>query len=207
MLQRIHVRALVFVTALVWAVLLIVNGVAVSFEYMAPYSVVTTVVLLTIEVFDRWVWRWRLLHPWFVKRPVLHGTWRARFVSNWTDPATGAPYVGRGYMVIRQTYSRLSMRLVTPESSSELLVHEIVRAHDGTYSVLAVYRNDPNAAVRARSQIHYGAFRLTVSDSPLETIRGVYWTDRLTCGDLELTDRRSEVCDSLDAARLLFGDP
>ena len=63
-----------------------------------------------------------------MKRPVIDGTWKVQLRSNWKDPiaagATVAPI--EGYMVVRQTFSTLSMRLLTAESHSELVGTEIV---------------------------------------------------------------------------------
>ena len=73
-----------------------------------------------------------LLHGWFLKRPVIEGSWKVEIRSNWKDPATGnaiAPV--EGYMVVRQTFSTLSLRLLTAESSSELVGTEIVCSADG----------------------------------------------------------------------------
>src|SRR3954470_8222553 len=68
-----------------------------------------------------------LLHEWFVKRPVIDGTWKLQLRSNWKDPATQntIPPI-EGYMVVRQTFSTLSMRLLTAKSHSEVVGTEII---------------------------------------------------------------------------------
>ncbi|MHB8483386.1 MAG: Cap15 family cyclic dinucleotide receptor domain-containing protein, partial [Nitrospiria bacterium] len=88
----------------------------------------------------------------------------------------------------RQTFSTLSMRLLTAESCSQLVGTEIVCSEDGLYCVSGVYRNEPRLQVRDRSPIHYGAVWLRIIDEPIKKIIGHYWTDRESRGEMELSD-------------------
>jgi len=108
-------------------------------------------------------------------------------------------------MLVRQTYSRIAMRLMTDESTSELLVDNIAVDADGTFRVFAVYRNESKIEVRDRSPIHYGALALTVQGSPAESLVGFYWTDRNTRGDIELTGRVTGYYDSYAQAKKVVG--
>ena len=141
--------------------------------------------VLILAAFDLWIWRISMLRGWFVKRPCIHGTWKASLQSQWTDPETGtAPPAIAAYIAIRQTYSMLSMRLMTEESTSEILGAEMVRAPDDTYRVAGVYRNEPRLSVRERSPIHYGAVLLQVEGEPASRLTGHYWTDRSSRGEV-----------------------
>ena len=155
MIEKLHLSAIILTAAAIWGVLLILEGVAVSPGLIRPYSTVVGVLTMLLTAFDLWAWRLPILQGWLVKRPVLTGTWRAEIHSNWIDPATGhriAPIAA--FMVIRQTFSTLTLSLLTDESRSELLGAEISRGQDGTYRVFGVYRNEPRFAVRHRSEIH-----------------------------------------------------
>jgi hypothetical protein len=72
------------------------------------------------------------------------------------------------YMVVRQSFSTLSMRLLTAESTSELVGTEISCSTDGLYCISGVYRNEPRFEVRARSPMHYGAVWLNAIDNEAE---------------------------------------
>ena len=65
-------------------------------------------------------------------------------VSDWIDPATGLA-IGpiKGFMVVRQTLSTLSVRQLTAESSSALVGTELVCAPDGMFCISGVYLNEP----------------------------------------------------------------
>jgi hypothetical protein len=150
-----NIKAIIYVAVLVWTVVLYVNHEAIQSSWLQPLSTVITVVLYTVMAFDLWLWKIPFLHGWFVKRPVIEGSWKVEIRSNWKDSATGTgiPPV-EGYMVVRQTFSTLSLRLLTAESSSELVGTEIVCSADGLYCVSGVYRNEPRFQVRNSSPIH-----------------------------------------------------
>ena len=205
--KRLHVSALLMLAATVWGAMLLLNGFAITPKFFQPFSLVVGVVVLALSAFDVWLWRVPVLQGWFVKRPHLWGTWRATFQSTWIDEATGEQIGPRSaYAVIRQTYTQTSLRLLTSESTSELLVDDIVLGTDGTFRLFGVYRNEPKVAVRHRSEMHYGAIALTVYSEPLLRLEGAYWTDRQTRGDLLLADRKTEEHDSFESARLAFND-
>ena len=149
-----YVKAIIYLTVLVWTVVLLLNHEALKTTWLAPLSTVTSVVLILVMLFDLWGWKLPFLQGWFVKRPAIDGTWKVRLISNYKNPETGAaiPPI-EAYMVVRQTLSTLSLRLLTKESTSELIGAEIVSASDGLYSVGGVYRNEPRFQVRHRSEM------------------------------------------------------
>lgn len=205
MLSRLHLSAILLIAAALWGGMLIFDGVAVNGTWFRPFSTVVGVLLLLLVIFDIWAWRWRLLHGWFVPRPDLRGTWRVELQSNWKNPENN---VGVGpivaYLVIRQTFSTLSVRMLTAESTSELVAAEINKASDGTYRLAAVYRNEPKLSVRDRSQIHYGAFVLDVQGDPAKDLVGHYWTDRNTRGEVRTLARHGSIASSFKDARTLL---
>jgi hypothetical protein len=205
MIERLHLSAIILFAAIIWGALLLLDGVAVSPEMIHPFSRVVGVTLILLSAFDLWLWRLPMLRGWLVKRPMLDGTWRGEIRSNWIDPDTGAqnrPIFG--FMVVRQSFSRISLCLITEESRSELLGAEVVRASDGTYRVFGVYRNEPRYRVRHCSAMHYGGLELRVCGTPPSAIEGHYWTDRNTAGELTLSDRKARHVDDVEHARQLY---
>ncbi|MGH9436330.1 MAG: hypothetical protein ACRD4R_01285 [Candidatus Acidiferrales bacterium] len=203
-----YVKAIIYTAVFVWAIVLLVTGQTLSSGLLRPISTVTSVVVLLSIAFELWLWKLPFLHGWFVKRPVIDGTWKADLSSNWTDPATGAsiPPV-QGYMVVRQTFLSLSLRLLTEESSSYLVGTEIVCTVDGLYCVSGVYRNEPRYQERAHSPIHYGAVWLQVIDTPTRMLKGHYWTDRGTAGELTLSDKQRRKFQDYKTAEAFSAHP
>lgn len=205
MLSRLHLSAILLVAAALWGGMLVFEGVAVNGTWFRPFSTVVGVLLLLLVAFDIWAWRWRLLRGWFVPRPDLRGTWRVELQSDWKNPATDTGVSAiRAYFVIRQTFSSLSVRMLTAESASELVAAEISKASDGTYRLAAVYRNEPKLSVRDRSPIHYGAFVLDVQGDPAKDLAGHYWTDRNSRGELRTLARHDSIAGSFKEAQELL---
>ncbi|MBM4779304.1 MAG: hypothetical protein GQE15_16480 [Archangiaceae bacterium] len=205
MLSRLHLSVILLLAAGIWGTMLVIEGVAVSGTWFRPFSTVVGVLLLLLVAFDLWAWRLRFLQGWFVPRPDIRGTWRVELRTDWKDPATNevvAPIPA--YLVVRQTFSTLSLRMLTSESSSELVAAEISKAADGTYRLAAVYRNEPKLSVRDRSPIHYGAIVLDVQGEPVKDLVGYYWTDRTTRGELRSLARNVTIASSFDEASSLL---
>jgi hypothetical protein len=205
MLSRLHLSTILLVAAALWGGMLVFEGVSVNGTWLRPFSTVVGVLLLLLVAFDLWAWRLRILHGWFVPRPDLRGTWRVELQSDWKDPATDAvigPIVA--YLVVRQTFSSLSIRMLTAESASELVAAEINKAGDGTYRLAAVYRNEPKLTVRDRSSIHYGALVLDVQGDPVKDLAGYYWTDRNSRGELRTLARHATIAGSFKEAQGLL---
>lgn len=205
MLSRLHLSTILVIAAVLWGAALIFAGVAIKVTWFQPFSVVVGVLVLILAAFDLWLWRISWLRGWFVNRPCIRGTWKVSLQSQWTDPETGEPPPAiEAYIAIRQTYSLLSMRLMTEESASELLGADIVRAADGTCRVAGVYRNEPRLAVRERSPIHYGALLMEIEGDPPVRLAGHYWTDRNSRGEMVAAARRTTISPNFDAARRSF---
>lgn len=195
MLSRIQLSAIVIVVAAAWAVLLVIDGFAVSLSWFRPLSTVLAVLVILVAILDKWAWHWRVLQPWLIHVPDLRGTWRAELRRT-----NGAEDTINAYMAIRQTCSSLSMRLMSNESASMLLAARMTKAADGEFTVTGVYQNVPNLSVRDQSPIHNGAILLNVQGTPPVTLDGQYWTDRATRGELRLTRLLDRVCSSYSEA-------
>jgi hypothetical protein len=196
-----YVKAIIYTAVAVWAIVLLVGGHKLSSDLLRPLSTVTSVVVLLSIAFELWLWKLPFLHGWLVKRPVIEGTWRAELRSNWKDPSGAAILPVEGYVVIRQTFLNLSLRLLTKESSSHLVGTEIICSVDGLYCVSGVYRNEPRYEDRSHSPIHYGAVWLQVIDTATQMLEGHYWTDRNTAGEMRLTERQRKKFQEFQSAQ------
>ena len=153
LVKQLHIRAILLVAAVAWLVALLLAGTAVSPALAKPFSLVASAVIAVVAAFDLYLWRMPVLRGWFVERPDLRGTWAVTIRSLWVDPATGTnPPPIQAYLVVRQTYTTLSLRLLTSESTSSIVGCAVVRATDGPYVVSGVYRNEPRPTVRDREQ-------------------------------------------------------
>ncbi len=185
-MPRPHLIALVGLAGLLWGGALLAGGATVPIGFLRPFSFVVGGASLAVAAFDRWLWRLPLFSGWFVDRPDLQGTWRGTLRSNWVHPDTGERVGERPiYLVVRQTFSSLSVRLMTGESSSDSLAASLVKLPSGVDVLYCIYESIPDLWVRDRSPIHFGGMRLQVHDGDTR-LDGHYWTDRNSVGDLEV---------------------
>jgi hypothetical protein len=190
-----QIKVLVGLVVGIWVVVLLVQGHPVPLDYLKAFSYVVTGVSFALLLWERWLWSWKGFRPWLTTRPDLRGTWKGHLISNWVDPHTKE---GRGqietYLVIRQTYSTIDVRLLTAESGSVSLSANVVADGEGMNTVAVVYRNTPRALLRERSPIGHGGMLLYVRGTPVHQLDGEYWTDRQTKGELTLRLRSGELC-------------
>lgn len=195
MLNRAHITVLLLFAVLIWGLSLAVLGLPLTWEYSKPFTITASALSLGCFAFDRWIWKWLYVRRWFSQTPDLNGTWKVTLQSDWINPETKQ---GIGpiecIMTIRQTYSKLSARLFTAESSSYAVSQKIVRQNDGVFQFFATYQNTPDISLRGkRSEIHLGAFVLELRGEPTESLVGHYWTDRGTKGKMVLSNRIAEI--------------
>lgn len=201
MLNRFSVSVLLIIATAVWGAFLWILGVELSWDYAKPYSLTLAVLTSALWLFDRLLWKtWPI--SLFCKRPNLNGTWQATLRSTYVDPSTGnhAPEI-KGFAAIRQTFSSFSLRLMTEQAESFLIVGSLDVQDDGTSYLHGVYQSDPNILLRSNvSEIHYGSFRYRILGNPPAELNGHYWTDRNTNGSIRLFNQRKEVFDSFSHA-------
>lgn len=185
----------------VWGVVLYISGIELSWDYIKPYSIAVTLVGVGVASFEKAVWAWRVVSS-LHNVPYLKGTWHVELQSTYKDPVTQErrpPVIG--YAAIRQTYSTISIRLMTKDSNSALIASDLVRRSDGTYELAGVYQSDPQVHLRgSESEIHYGAFKLRLVGAPVNRIEGHYWTDRNTGGTIIYSSWVPEIADSFEEA-------
>lgn len=208
MVTRGRVQAIVAATVIVWAGLLLLQGVDITFSYLRPYSLVVGVVLILFYVFDKWVWQLPPIAR-LLKRPVLAGTWKGELRSSWTDRQTGiAAGSAVVFLLIRQTYDSIYLRLTTAESSSQSETADLHMSSDGVPEIVTTYRNSPALHLRRQSPIHYGTMRLEVHGNPPSRLEGAYWTDRETRGEVVFTAHtRRAYSDFTGASQAMPGTP
>jgi hypothetical protein len=174
----------------------IANNTQMSFQdaLWRSFSVAVLGVFLAIVLFDVWLWRVRWLPRWVVDRPVLGGTWKAELEVTWKDKE-GQPHKKTldGHMVVYQTYSTVSMRLLTDSSHSRLLASELTAEKDHSYTFGAVYQATPSTEARDTQdrKIHFGGMWLVCHGRNPDVMEGHFWTDEFSRGTLRLSRRWS----------------
>lgn len=161
---------------------------------------VVTVYAFLYLIFTKWAWRWRFFRGWLVPLPDLQGTWKGEIRSTWQDPQRGStPPLIPATLVVRQSFDAIRCALYTEESESQsnaaLLTKE---AETRAVRLSFNYTNRPRASVRDRSAIHNGAAMLRVLNKDPRELRGEYWTDRRTTGEMTFVFRSRILAEQLE---------
>jgi len=98
--------------------------------------------------------------PAFSQDPELSGQWGAELLSSYAEQGGRENKTITGTATITQTYTSLSVRLVTGEepntNRSFQLAGRLIRHNDGVYEVIGVYQSDPDILARGtQTEIHY----------------------------------------------------
>jgi hypothetical protein len=156
-------------------------------------SAIGVVVVGAFGLLWRRLWRWiPLLDRWY---PDLTGRWEGTYLSTYVRPETGQPATGAIWVVIRQGLFNTSIVSGSDEMRSHSTRSWLDADRDAQRFRLGyTYSSEPDAAVRQRSAPHEGICWLTsMPDLGPDKLKGLYYTQRSTIGDLSL-QRVSRDC-------------
>lgn len=188
-------RAVIWAAAAVFVVVVVLSGGTLDPGWSRALGAASALVPAGILGFDRWAWRWpvvRNLHG----RPVLQGTWRIEQVSS--SPL--APENIEGYLLIRQSYSGISVAAVYPDSRSYSLSAEL-RCEDHNWVLSYLFRSEAGIIGRADNPPRRGGAILIVSKRPAVHLEGEYWTERATRGQMRSVGHASILYETFGAAQ------
>lgn len=204
MMSRTQVQVVVAGTLLVFALGILFSGGSPQSAWLQYYSYAVTFAVVLLGLWDRWLWR---LKPVQRLKSVPHdltGTWRGTLTSFWIDPVTGSsPAPKPAYLVVRQTSSNISVTMLTDEMRSRSSLAAVARI-DGASTLTYMYLSRPDNRVEARSRMHHGSTSLDITGTPASRLRGHYWTDRDSRGELDFVDRVPFKADDFDQAQAQF---
>lgn len=208
-IERVHITVFLAISALLWWVTLLLQGTPVTLKHGTPFTVVIGAFGILWIVFDRFLWRFRLLQGWLVKQPDLRGTWRVELQSSFKSKTGESDPMIVCYMGIKQTLSELKMHLMTPQSESWSIASHIIPSPSGNgYQVLCVYINEPNIRLRDKriSEMHKGTAIIDTHglEARPDTLTAQYWTDRKTMGTMDFTRRIDKVFTRFEDAKRYF---
>jgi len=204
MKRHLLVQVVAGVVVIVFAIGIWSSGETVNPAWLRFFSDAVFTATIVLVVWDHWLWRLPILQRIPAVPRNVRGTWRGTLTSFWEDPTTSKrPAPQTVFLVVRQSASRLTIVLLTAESSSRSSLASL--SDDGTSATLAyMYLNRPDSRVEYRSRMHNGSAFLEISGRPASRIRGRYWTDRDTRGELDFDARRAGLADDLREAATLF---
>lgn len=168
------------------------------------FSVAVLVATFVLALWETWLWRLPLAQKITGSHRCIRGTWRGVRRSLWVDPQTGEQAPPKTvYLTVRQSASYVTIRFYSDESTSTSSFATL-RMTDGMCELLYMYMNIPGPRHEFRIHMHHGSVWLNLSGNPVRRITGRYWTDRDTKGELDFTERVTDIADDFDTATRLF---
>lgn len=181
------VRTVVFIVTTVYTVVLTLEHATLASCASRVLAAVPTAVGYGLLVFDQWVWRFPIIHR-LVGRPHIAGTWLGTLEpSAGSKMPDGGNHAIQSALVIEQSYWSISLTLMTAEGSSRstsAAIRTDAENNSGRRTLAYSYANQPDQKHLARSPAHLGAANLHVVGRSPREIRGSYWTNRFTAGDM-----------------------
>jgi hypothetical protein len=206
MLSRLQVQIVAAVVVVVFAAGILVSGGKVESAWLKFYSYAVLVAVALLWLWEHWIWHFAYVQKARGVPRDIRGTWSGDLDSFWSDPTTGdKPATKRVFLVVRQTWSTVRVTLLTDESRSTSSSASL-GGLDGEYELFYTYLNQPDNRIEHRSRMHHGSTVLQVVDRPATRLKGRYWTDRDSRGELDMKDRRSQVVEDYDTAVKLFNE-
>jgi SMODS-associating 2TM, beta-strand rich effector domain len=201
---KTRVQAVAAIVVLVFAGGIWWSGGGLHPQWLRFYSAAVFLATTLLATWDLLLWRY---WPFQLIRGVprnVRGTWQGTLTTQWKDPASGVtPAPKSAYLVVRQTFTSVSVTMFTDESRSHSSLGRVWSADDQT-TLDYMYLNGPDNSLEHRSRIHHGSTSLYVTGRPATRLRGHYWTDRDSRGELDLGKRSKKFAEDVDSAETLF---
>ena len=188
---RNFVWAIVVFSIASWVALLLITGTKLldAWEALKQLPTVISADMLLWLWFVKWGWKNPICQKLFVPFPCLEGTWKGELVSTWIDPSTGSGSSTKEvYLVIHQSFIHTSCTLFSLQMTSRSYVADfLIDKENNSKKLTYSYTSTPKVTIRDRSIVHDGTAKLEIIVSPGRRLRGEYWTNRRSTGEVTLT--------------------
>ena len=163
---------------------LLLSRINVEWPWWAEAPSVVGVFGLLYGIFDKWLWRMKLLRKLKVVRiPNLNGIWDAEGVTSFEEEKYKAK------VVINQSWTHISITMETELSRSHSLTASILVNQPEGSTLSYEYRNEPKPNAGLTMHAHRGTTVLHLKDE--NCLEGEYYSgrDRQNYGSLSLKRR------------------
>lgn len=198
------VRIVVLSVGFAYTAILALSGIHLDSVAKIVVGVLPAAASAVLLGWDLWLWRLPLLNR-LIRRPRIDGLWEVTLTPTAEShiPEGGNRGPIPAYVVINQSFWSIHVRQMTVQSGSDS--KSFFWSHlpgDDVERLNFLYRNDPRPEHQARSHPHLGSCSFNTARRVPQSIRGVYFTDRYTQGemDLRLIDRSKGYTSFQEAA-------
>ncbi len=194
-MKNFNVKAFVYIFLAIsgglWFCIAFITKVDLSnaWDYLLILPKVATLDIVLFGLFAKWGWRIKYFQGWLVPFPDLNGTWEGAIQTTWADPETGEiPGPIPVILTIKQSFGAVSCVMRTEEMTSSSYAEKFQIEVDNQIRQLAyIYTSKPKLTLADRSTAHDGAIVIEIIGKPVSKLKGHYWTERKSTGEIILT--------------------
>jgi hypothetical protein len=204
MVSRAVIQIITGIVVSVFAAGILLSGGDIRVEWLRFYSGAVLAVIGALALWEHLLWHTFVGQKFALAPRDLRGTWKGTLHSFWIDPSTQQTAPPKpAYLVVRQKAASITVVLLTDESRSTSSMATIT--DDGTTASLDyMYLNKPDSRIEHRSRMHHGSSSLDITGRPTTRLRGRYWTNRDSRGEMDFTTRVRVAADDFTQAEVLF---
>lgn len=186
-MNRWHVLAVVVLVAVLNVAVSTIKGRPLSPEIVTYSTVVASILGGLILLFDQWLWRLPILHPWFVPSPHLLGEWYVTGKIKFLETHTEGTY--RGTAKITQTFFAVSLSIDWGDDGNMkfLMKSPFTASSEGFCTFPGLYEWTPAANCKHPPATHRAGFFCHSADRYPGHVVVHYSTVDSQIGVLELT--------------------
>jgi hypothetical protein len=192
---------LIGVSAIAWCLLAYFNNLDLSKvkDFFGLVPKVVSFDLLVITVFVKWGWKFKVFRGWLVPFPNLQGSWSGEIYSDWINPETREKVPPIPVLLtINQSFFHISCKMMTGEMDSFSTAEGFNIDPDRQIKQLAyIYTSRPRISVSQRSIFHDGSIVFDIVEKPDQKLKGRYWTERKTTGEIVLKKHSEDLLEDL----------
>lgn len=182
---------LVSISAIAWFVLSWYSGIDLSniVDFLKIIPKVVTIDAIIVGIFTKFLWKFRIFRGWLVPFPNLNGTWTGEIHSDWINPKNKKNISPIPVMLtIDQTFFHINFLMTTEEMKSHSYVEGFkIDKENQIKQVAYLYTSKPRIVLDSRSLPSDGAIIFEIIEKPKMKLKGQYWTDRKTKGEILLS--------------------
>ncbi len=195
------VYLLVIVSAVAWLILAWASKLDMSVvsSFISLIPKVVTIDLILILVFTKWGWKLTIFRGWLVPFPNLHGSWSGDIHSDWVNPETGEKVPPIPVLLsVNQSFFHINCKMMTGEMDSFSMAEGFNIEPEKQIKQLAyIYTSKPRISLNQRSIPHDGSIVFDIVEKPDQKLKGRYWTERKTTGEIILKFYSKDLLEDL----------
>lgn len=192
---------LIGLSSIIWFTLACLSklDLSVAKDFFSLVPKVISIDLFLIAVFVKWGWKFKVFRNWLVPFPNVNGTWLGLIRSDWVNPKTGERIPKIPVMLtIKQSFNKLNCVMHTTEMKSTSISEGFNINIDKQVKQLSyIYTSKPRIIINNRSVQHDGAILFDIIENPTRKLKGRYWTERNTTGEITLTFESKKMLEEM----------